>query len=65
VACDPGTLDEATVGKIKSALLSTNKTTQGKNFLSLCRIIGFENVPDNYEQLFKDIAKAYPPAPAK
>ncbi len=65
VACNPGTLDEATVGKIKTALLNANKTTQGKNFLALCRITGFENVPDNYEQLFKDIAKAYPPTATK
>jgi len=31
----------------------------------MCRITGFEPVPDNYEQLFKDVAKAYPPTPAK
>jgi ABC-type phosphate/phosphonate transport system substrate-binding protein len=65
VACNPGTLDEATIGKIKTALLNAGKTQQGKNFLEMCRITGFQPVPDNYEQLFKDVAKAYPPTPAK
>ena len=65
VACNPGTLDEATIGKIKTALLNARKTPQGKNFLEMCRITRFDLVPDNYEELFKNTAKAYPPTAAK
>ena len=65
VACNPGGLDEETVARIQKALKNADKTQQGKNFLDLCHITAFESVPDNYDQLFKDIAKAYPPSSAK
>jgi len=65
VAYNPGALDEAMLAKIKTGLVNAGKTPQGKNFFEMVRITGFRAVPDNYEQLFKDIAKAYPPSPPK
>jgi ABC-type phosphate/phosphonate transport system substrate-binding protein len=65
VAYNPGVLDEATLAKIKAGLVNAGRTPQGKNFFEMVRITGFKTVPDNYEQLFKDIAKAYPPSPSK
>lgn len=61
IACNPGTLDEPTIAKIKTAMLNAGKSPKGKNFLEMVRITTFETVPDSYEQLFKDIVKAYPP----
>jgi ABC-type phosphate/phosphonate transport system substrate-binding protein len=65
VAYNPGILDPTMLGRIKSGLLNAGKTQQGKNFLEMCRITGFEPVPDSYDQLFRDIAKAYPPTSPK
>lgn len=65
VAYNPGVLDPTTLGRIKSGLMNAGKTAQGKNFLEMCRITGFEPVPDSYDQLFRDIAKAYPPTTPK
>jgi ABC-type phosphate/phosphonate transport system substrate-binding protein len=65
IAYHPGALDEATLAKIKTGLVNAGKTPQGKNFFEMVRITGFRSVPDSYEQLFKDIAKAYPPSPPK
>jgi ABC-type phosphate/phosphonate transport system substrate-binding protein len=65
VAYNPDSLDKATVEHIKTALLNSVKTQQGKMFLEKCRITHFEEVPDTYEELFKDVAKAYPPKPVK
>ena len=65
VAYNPGALDEPTMVKIKAGLMNAGKTKQGKNFLEMVHITSFEPVPANYDQLFKDIAKAYPPTPAK
>jgi hypothetical protein len=31
----------------------------------MCRITSFEELPADYEQVFTDIAKAYPPPTAK
>ena len=65
VAYNPGILDESMLGRIKTGLLNAGKSRQGKNFMEMARITGFDPVPDNYEQLFKDIVKAYPQTPGK
>jgi hypothetical protein len=60
VAYHTGALDEPTLAKIKAGLVNAGKTPQGKNFFEMVRIAGFRSVLDSYEQLFKDIAEAYP-----
>ena len=34
---------------------------RGQRLLEMCKITAFEAVPDNYEEMLKVIAKAYPP----
>jgi ABC-type phosphate/phosphonate transport system substrate-binding protein len=65
VAYNPGSLTEDTIARIKKGLMNAGKSKEGKKFFEMCRITGFEAVPNTYEQMFKDIAKAYPPAPEK
>ena len=50
--------------RFREGLLGAKSTTQGKKLLEMCRVASFEVLPADYEQVFLDIAKAYPP-PAK
>ncbi len=61
VAYQAGALDEATLRRFHDGMIGANKTERGKELLKMCRITAFEEVPDDYEQLLDDIAKAYPP----
>jgi ABC-type phosphate/phosphonate transport system substrate-binding protein len=64
VACYPDTLKGETLTRIKTCLLNAGKSKQGKDFFEMCHFTHFEAIPKNYEELFKDAAKAYPPAPS-
>jgi hypothetical protein len=46
-------------------MVAAKDTRKGQQMLQLCRITGFEEVPEGYEQMFSDIAKSYPPPAAK
>ncbi len=59
------TVDAAALERFRQGLLGARKTADGKKLLQMCRITSFEEVPTDYEQVFTDIAKAYPPPPAK
>jgi len=65
IACNPGAVPPAAVDCFRQGLLTARKTKDGKKLLEMCRISSFEEMPSDYEQLFADIAKAYPPPPAK
>jgi ABC-type phosphate/phosphonate transport system substrate-binding protein len=68
IAYNPGAakpVDPATVARFQKGLIGAQTTPEGKKLLDRCRITSFEAVPDNYEKIFADIAKAYPPLPPK
>src|SRR5262249_28218609 len=65
VAHNPRTLADMTIQRIRDGLMNAGKWPQGKNFMEMARIKKFEPVPDPYDQLFKDVAKAYPPPAQK
>ena len=49
------------VKKIKTGLIDSNKTAQGRAFMFLWRLKGFDAVPDDYDEELKRSLKAYPP----
>jgi ABC-type phosphate/phosphonate transport system substrate-binding protein len=60
VAYNPGVLSEDALKRFHDGLLNANKNPKGKQLLSFCRINCFEDVPENYDQMLTNIAKAYP-----
>jgi ABC-type phosphate/phosphonate transport system substrate-binding protein len=55
-----------TVGKIRAGLRKANETGQGRAFLMLWKLKGFEEPPADFDAEMRRIAKAYPPpAPGK
>jgi ABC-type phosphate/phosphonate transport system substrate-binding protein len=57
----PDGLDDGTVQRIRDGLLQATQTAGGRQLLKMCRMTGFETVPDDYGQLLDQIVKAYPP----
>jgi ABC-type phosphate/phosphonate transport system substrate-binding protein len=64
VAYHPGALSEDLLTRFRDGLLAAGSTRRGRRLLEMCRITVFKAVPDNYEEMLKDIAKAYPPPAA-
>lgn len=64
IAYYPGTLDENLLGQFRSGMLAAKDNLQGRQMMQLCRITRFEEVPDDFDKMLEDIARAYPP-PAK
>jgi ABC-type phosphate/phosphonate transport system substrate-binding protein len=64
VAYKPGVLSDQTLDRFRTGLITANQNAKGKQLLNMCRITCFEAIPDNYEQLLVNIAKAYPPPKA-
>ncbi len=61
IAYHPGSMKADTLERLRLGLIAAKSTPRGRKLLDLCRITGFEEVPDNYEQNLIDILKAYPP----
>jgi ABC-type phosphate/phosphonate transport system substrate-binding protein len=57
----PDNLDDVSVQRVRDGLLRAAETTGGRQLLKMCRMTGFETVPDDYGQLLDQIIKAYPP----
>jgi ABC-type phosphate/phosphonate transport system substrate-binding protein len=64
VAYHPGALSEDLLTRFRDGLLAAGSTRRGRRLLAMCRITAFQAVPDNYDEMLKDIAKAYPPPAA-
>jgi ABC-type phosphate/phosphonate transport system substrate-binding protein len=58
-------LDEATLRRFREGMLSAKDNPRGVQLMTLCQMTSFEPVPDDYDKLLKDIAKAYPPPEKK
>lgn len=63
--CRQGAFDEKTLERFRSGMLEAHKTAQGKDIMSLCQILRFERVPEDYTKTLEDSCKTYPvPVPA-
>ncbi len=56
-------LDEATLRRFREGMLSAKDNPRGVALMTLCQMTSFEPVPDDYDKVCKEIAKAYPPPP--
>jgi ABC-type phosphate/phosphonate transport system substrate-binding protein len=66
VAYHPGSLSDDLLTRFRDGLLGASSSRRGQRLLEMCKITSFKLVPDDYEEMLKAIAKAYPPlAPAK
>jgi ABC-type phosphate/phosphonate transport system substrate-binding protein len=64
VAYRAGALDDATRDRLRKGMLSAKDNPRGVELMELCQMTSFEPVPDDYDKLLTEIAKAYP-APEK
>jgi ABC-type phosphate/phosphonate transport system substrate-binding protein len=62
IAYYPGTLSDELVERFRTGMLGAKASPQGRQMMQLCRITSFEEVPDDFDHMLDDIAKAYPPA---
>jgi ABC-type phosphate/phosphonate transport system substrate-binding protein len=62
IAYYPGKLSQSQLERFREGMLSAKETQQGRQMMQLCRISRFEDVPDDFDQMLADIAKAYPPS---
>jgi phosphonate transport system substrate-binding protein len=56
-----GGLSDATLERLRKGMLSAKDNPRGKDLMELCQMTSFEPVPDDYDKLLTEIAKAYPP----
>jgi ABC-type phosphate/phosphonate transport system substrate-binding protein len=61
IAYRKGAVDAATVSKMHAGLTKASGTPQGKAFMMLWKMKGFEDVPADYDAELKRIATVYPP----
>jgi len=64
IAYRPGALDDDTLKRFREGMISANQTRRGQQLLTMCRVTGFEHVPEDFDQALADIVKAYPPPAA-
>ncbi len=60
-----GGLDEQAISKIRTGMLNASKDAQGKAFLFLWNLKGFEEPSPAFAKLVEDCVKAYPPPARK
>ena len=61
----PGKLSQELLDRFREGMQSAKDSRQGRQMMQLCRISSFEDVPDDFEKMLADIAKAYPPPSSK
>jgi ABC-type phosphate/phosphonate transport system substrate-binding protein len=65
IAYYPGTLSEDMIERFRSGMLAAKSSRQGRQMMQMVRISSFEEVPADFDRMLSEIAKAYPPPPAK
>jgi ABC-type phosphate/phosphonate transport system substrate-binding protein len=65
VAYSAHAIDDATLRRFREGMLSAKDNPRGVQLMTLCQMTSFEPVPDDYEQLLKEIVKVYPPPEKK
>jgi ABC-type phosphate/phosphonate transport system substrate-binding protein len=61
IAYYPGKLSQEMLDRFREGMLSAKEGRQGRQMMQLCRISSFEDLPDDFNKMLADIAKAYPP----
>jgi ABC-type phosphate/phosphonate transport system substrate-binding protein len=61
VAYNEGSVPQATIKCFRDGMIRANQDRAGQLVLAMCRMTGFEPIPEDYERLLTDILKAYPP----
>jgi len=56
----PGWWQEADLKSIRDALLNAHHNPEGRQLLTMWKLTGFQEVPDDYQQSLAKIAEAYP-----
>jgi ABC-type phosphate/phosphonate transport system substrate-binding protein len=64
VAYRAGAVDKETLRRFQEGMTNAGKSAYGRQLMTLWKMTNFESVPDDFDQILKDIAKAYP-APKK
>jgi ABC-type phosphate/phosphonate transport system substrate-binding protein len=54
-------LDDATLRRFREGMLSAKDNPRGVQLMTLCQMTSFEPVPEDYDKVCKEIARAYPP----
>ena len=54
-------LDETTLRRFREGMLSAKDNPRGVQLMTLCQMTSFEPVPEDYDKVCKEIARAYPP----
>jgi ABC-type phosphate/phosphonate transport system substrate-binding protein len=62
IAYYPGKLSQSLVDRFREGMLSAKDSQRGRQVMQLCRISSFEEIPDDFDKMLADIAKAYPPS---
>jgi len=62
VAYADGAIDVRDVPRIRDSLLRAARSPRARAGLTLCRLTGFEPVPDDYHQMTDEVATAYRPS---
>ncbi len=65
VAYYANALDEATLRRFRDGMLSAKDNPRGVELMTLCQMTSFEPVPEDYDKVCKEIARAYPPPEKK
>lgn len=61
VAYHPGALDDDTLQKFRDGMINANKSTLGRQFMTLWKLTAFEPIPADFDQTVTAILKTYPP----
>jgi ABC-type phosphate/phosphonate transport system substrate-binding protein len=59
------TMDEATLRRFREGMLSAKDNPRSAQLMTLCQMTSFEPIPEDYDKVCKEIAKAYPPPEKK
>jgi len=66
VAYQPGALSQQQLEQFRDGMLAANRTSLGRQLMTLWKLTGFAPVPADYDETLTNILKAYPrPAGAK
>jgi ABC-type phosphate/phosphonate transport system substrate-binding protein len=59
-----GGVDQKTLERFREGIIGSDQSLSGRQLLNFFKLTGFAKMPDDYDKVLKEIAKAYP-APAK
>jgi ABC-type phosphate/phosphonate transport system substrate-binding protein len=58
-------IDETTLRRFRDGMLSAKDNPRSLQLMTMCQITSFESVPDDYDKVLSDVARAYPPVKDK